>query len=244
MSGGVTLGEPNVMDVFTRIVPGVVLISGLLVTLEAERLGVSVLTLADLTLIGVLAFVVGMVLQPLGRFVEYRLFPTFEFSARLESLAAGGTDDHPATHFETEFWLWCVRRFDVPAEMSRRESRQLYALLLAHLPTTPYSRTHRMQAIYRICRGLWTGFGLLAIYYLWTALLSFSVSPFARSIFGSTVFERNPSLSVFATLGSVALFLAFYRLTNQFKRHQLEYIILEFYLDRTSKEVDVGGPGS
>ncbi len=217
-----TLGDLNLMDVFTRVIPGVVFVAGLLPLVDLGGLDPSTSTVVELALGGTLAFVVGMVLQPVGRFLEYRVFPTFWLPVWLESLA----DDvrtGQATHFEADFWRACVERFALPDEMDGEEYAQLYRLLLTHLETTPYSRTRRMQAIYQMCRGLGAAFLLLAACYLVAVGLAW---------LGTGDRTVAPSLLLAGVLVSVGLSVAFLRLTDRFKRFQFDYMVLEFYLDR------------
>ena len=216
-----TLGDLNLMDVFTRVIPGVVFVAGLLPLVDLGGLDPSTSTVVELALGGTLAFVVGMVLQPVGRFLEYRVFPTFWLPVWLESLADDARAGE-ATHFEADFWRACVDRFALPDEMDGEEYAQLYRLLLTHLETTPYSRTLRMQAIYQMCRGLGAGFLLLAVPYAGVVVLAG---------LGTATSPVAPSL-LLTGLVAVGLSVAFLRLTDRFKRFQFDYMVLEFYLDR------------
>jgi hypothetical protein len=227
-----TLGDLNLMDVFTRVIPGVVFLAGLLPLVDLGGLDPGTSIVVELALGGTLAFVVGMVLQPVGRTLEYRVFSTFWFPVWLESLAddarSGGT-----THFEADFWRACVERFALPDEMDGEEYAQLYRLLLTHLETTPYSRTLRMQAIYQMCRGLGAAFLLLAVCY---------VGAVGLAGLGTATSPVAPALLLTGALASVGLSVAFLRLTDRFKRFQFDYMVLEFYLDRVPEPDRQGGP--
>jgi hypothetical protein len=217
-----TLGDLNLMDVFTRVIPGVVFVAGLLPLVDLGGLDPSTSTVVELALGGTLAFVVGMVLQPVGRFLEYRVFPTFWLPVWLESLVADVRTGE-STHFEADFWRACVDRFALPEEMDEEEYAQLYRLLLTHLETTPYSRTRRMQAIYQMCRALGAAFLLLAACYVLAVGLGW---------LGTGIRTVTPSLLLAGALVSVGLSAVFLRLTDRFKRFQFDYMVLEFYLDQ------------
>lgn len=233
-----TITDLNVMDVFTRVIPGAVFVTGLL-PLVGVGLDPGTSTVVDLALGGTLAFVVGMALQPVGRTVEYRVFSTFWFPRWVETLA-DRVERGTGTHFETEFWRACVERFALPNGMEDEEYAQLYRLLLAHLETTPYSRTLRMQAIYQMCRGLGAGFLLLAACYAVVIGLVRSGT--------ATTSPISTTLLVAGVVVSMGLSLAFFRLTHRFKRFQFDYMVVEFYLDQVPGidrrgETD-GRPGS
>ncbi|WP_372909731.1 hypothetical protein [Salinigranum sp.] len=213
------------------MIPETVVLSGLLLPVVQSGQASPEGDLAGITLGLVLSFVIGRLLQTVAPAVTFvvewvervpgvpRLGPV-SMKRELERLHAA--DDR--IRLEEGFWNRCTERFGFPDRWSTEdEYEDLWRSLLTYLEATPYSQTVRMRALSAMTRGLWTGFGTLAVVYLGVALLPFSA-------LGALT---HPALRYEAAAAG-ALALAFWVSNREFKRLWLRYVIVDFYLYQTA----------
>ncbi len=220
----------SLMDVFADVIPGTVVLLGLLLAAMQAGVVFPAPDLAGLALGAVFSFVIGMFLQTVAPAVTFAV----ERAERVPGVPRLGPLDmkkelkayHDAetkTRMQERFWKLCLERFGFPEQGSPvTEYEDLWRALLAYLESTPYSQTVRMRALAAMTRGLWAGFALLAVVYLSVPTLSALMS----------VDLVHPALGYEAVAAAV-LAAVFWTLNVVFKRLWLKYMMIEFYLDQT-----------
>jgi hypothetical protein len=221
------------MDVFADVIPGIVVLMGLVLVTAQAGVFTPVVNAAGLAVGVVLSLVIGRVLQ-------FVAAPFTLLVSRFKAISGGPRlglmnparelktlhDYDDKTTLQEGFWHHCQERLGFPESGSTiDEYEELWRALLTYLESTTYSQTVRIQVLSAMTRGLWSGFGLLTVVYL--ALLWFPTH--------ATVDLSNPALRYEALIAGL-LTLVFWTLESVFKRLSLTYMLVEFYLDQTMRE--------
>lgn len=221
MAIGRALRTLAIYDLFTNLIPGIVLTSTILLLIPFESktktipAGILVATFISLS------FALGHLAQFVGSKREGT--PT-TFGDSVKAINARCPDWAPirVTHIESSFLDKCKKEFDLPNEFN--DYGRLLQLLLSHLETTSHTRALRFQAVHAFHRSMWAISELLIG-------ISFSMVLF-------DVFElwssRSSGIAI-AVLGlSMVGRYVFNVRRKKFDKKFVEYVIVDFYEDTVS----------
>lgn len=230
------------MDVFAALIPGAMLLSGIGVSLLTETgssLGLvpkalisGPLGVTELVLFTTFSFVAGMIIQSVGRVVEHKLdelgrclkiqpgsFPDIIPFRRMSMKHEIEALNDERSSLEDEFWKICQNEFDFPDEgIYGDNAKQLWRFIHANLAASPYSLTIRFRALNNMCRGLWTVFGFLSIYYTSVVIIPYL---FNFPSGGRTL------LTIYAATSFIFM-ISFAHIRRMFKRLYFNYLVLEY----------------
>lgn len=171
MSDGTPISEYNLIDVFGYMIPGILLLAGIVIPVD---INLEFLNLVGLTIIGLFAFVIGMALSRIDGqswFVSDQpdhVFARDLFQAQKQSPINSERDINytSSEYFDYEVWKLCKNKFSLPENFSETGYYVLWLATLSYLETTPYVRTFRMQALYTFSSNILVVFEILSVYYV------------------------------------------------------------------------------
>lgn len=238
----------NIYDIFANFLPGIVLISGLLLPFIDSNL-ISAINLSTGTVTLFIAFAVGGFVQgtaSLTKQYQYRLpgqnFPSpvngtkqlqffakrkLPFSQKVSHMNSDGSDELPIP--ERKFNQACETVFKInDDDVSIEDDGYLFKLCLTYLEASPYNRTLRIQAQHLATRGLYTTSFLLSGYYL----CAFTIELLDNGLIFNTNVQYSFHQIVFLLLSilSFILFHLFYLRSIDFEEDVAMYMISELYL--------------
>lgn len=248
MADGTPLSLFNLIDVFGYVIPGTLLLVGLMVPVEIDFESLNILI--SFTLIVILAFVVGMAIPALeellgpvrlGEWLTRSYQPDhgfvndiFQAQEQSPENSEEGTNYKTKEYFDYEVYKLCQDRFSLDGNLSRPGYYSLWLAVLSYLETTPHVRTYRLQALYTFSNNISIVFDILLIYYVVLAALK------TVDQIGGTAFEVGTSLIPVRSLPflfgllivATASSYVFARQSTFFLSRWHFYSKMEFYMDQ------------
>lgn len=246
----------DIIEIFGYVIPGAILLAGTLAPFQVA-VPAEFSTLVGFTLLGILAFLAGMVVavllvgvHTLGRGVFYDLIdredplgpecsPKVMFIKDMWEAAdrqgrgrtGGGDSDEGPSGEESTFFddqVWALYRGRFSLPPEFNRYGELWSLVRAYLATTAYTQSRRMQAMYEFSLRTWTTATFLA--YLYAILLFIWFVGAAREI------VRDPLILVGLLIGAILIVAAFKRMVIVFARQLVFHTKMDFYLDQTVRD--------
>lgn len=238
----------NIYDIFANFLPGIILISGLLLPYANSNL-ISAISFSTGTVTLFIAFAVGGFIQGIASLTkkyQYRLpkqeFPSavkkesrfrfltsrkLPFNHKLEQIDGDNSNKLPIP--EQKFKEACksvleLNDTDTPVD----DDGYLFKVCLTYLEASPYNRTLRIQAQHLATRGLYTTSFLLSGYYL--CIFTFELIDNGVLIDMNAQYSFQPIVFLLLSGLSLILFHLFYLRSIDFEEDVVKYLISEIYL--------------
>lgn len=231
------LGSFNVYDVFANIVPGVVLLIGLLFPLDVrEIVDVEIVSVTIASLFVILSFVSGQIVQSFGGWAD----GDHGFSELMTCLIQNKKYSRfELTEFDERFLLHCDETFDLRDEFD--DYGRLFKMILAYLEYSGRTRALRMQALYLFARGIWVSVWLLA---LWFLIIGVSMRYEYLSNDSLELVNlrmnllRSEGAIWFAFIIVILTGILFHRVRSNLELDWIQYTVSEFCLDRSVSNLE------
>lgn len=248
MADGTPLSSFNLIDIFGYVIPGTLLLVGLIVPIEFNLESLNLPIVVSFTLI--FAFVVGMAIPEIKRLLgpvrpskwltrssqpdHVFIDDIFQVQEQPPENFEQDTNYRSKEYFDHEVYKLCQDRFSLAGNLSRSGYYSLWLAVLSYLETTPYVRTYRLQALYTFSNNLLAVFDILLIYYGLLAALETvkQIGGIALGIRFPLIPVRSlPFLFVLLIVAMVSSY-AFARQSTFFLSRWHFYSKMEFYIDQ------------